>query len=339
VKRLVPVPILIAVLLSACGTFGRGDVAATVNGKDITVTQVNELVVALTKAGDANAQSSGTATTTTIAATQNGDTARNSLQFLIRGAAAEALVSELGAKVTAADTQSAEQQVQGAKLSSATKDSLVRGFAAEAAIVRRAAADTNSRFIRKLRRDLLAQVPADQRDLVCADGLVGPTTAADQVRKLLGQGTKLTDVQAFSAAGYQGLSQSATEFCISPSTLPTELQTPFSTAAVGVLTSAAYTTQDQQGQSVSGTVFFVVTSRRTLTESDPQIASAVEQQLTKDPSVLFDANKAKLHVTVDSRYGSGWTAAGGVQAPPAPLVKPQQASPLALPTGATQTTP
>ena len=67
-KRLVPVPILIAVLLSACGTFGRGDVAATVNGKDITVTQVNELVVALTTAGDANAQSSGTATPTTIAA-------------------------------------------------------------------------------------------------------------------------------------------------------------------------------------------------------------------------------------------------------------------------------
>jgi hypothetical protein len=331
VKRLILPLVALVVAAGGCRALG-GDVAATVDGHDITVDQVRQL------ARDLPSQS-GAALVKTSGNVLNGDEARQALGLWIQF---EAIHHEFVARkgtVTPADRSSATQQVASLKHMSRSNKARLLTLVAEKGAMDRllgSAAATpdvpppSDAEVASRARDLIDQLPADERQLECADAIAGPSSNGDQVQALLDGGTSLTDASAFSSLQYASPVSTA-QLCVSLShiteQLPPELQAPFQSAPVGKLTRANFSAEAGEQ-----TLFFRRSGPRTLTATDSEVLDAARSQLEQEAQTKAQqaqtANQAQTakeyarilrrsDVEVDPRFGS-FDPGRGVVAPRAP---------------------
>jgi hypothetical protein len=332
VKRLLLPLVALVVAATGCRALG-GDVAATVDGHDITVDQVRQLAKDLPTP-------SGVALVKTSSNVLNGDEARQALYVWIRYEAIHHDFARRKGTVTSADRSSATQQLKSLKhLSKSNKARLLTLVAEESALARLLGtsastpdvAEPTDTEVASRAQELIGQAPADQLQLECADAIAGPSTNADQVQALLDGGTSLTDAAAFSSLQYASPVTTA-QLCVSLShiteQLPAELQAPFQNAAVGQLVRANFSAQAGEQ-----TLFFRRTGSRTLTATDSEVLDAARSQLEQEAqtkaqqaqtadqaqtSRAFDRIVRRADVEVDPRFGT-FDAKRGVVPPRAPL--------------------
>ena len=301
---------------SACEVIGS-NVAATVDGKDITVDQVTQLAKVLAKA-----QPSKPPVAVTTTQGLDSATAQKSLAQWIQLVASLQTLAHMGSSPTSSARSSASQQLKGISgLSAANKDLLTNGVAALNSLLPKLATNSNPEY-HKLAEAIFKKVPASERTQFCSQAIYGPASAADQVQKLLDAGTTLDDPTAFQAAGFQAASSNP-QLCVgAPSDLPSEIASVYFTAPVGKVVRASFTEQGSDGSSQSLVFFFKVVSVAKVTVKSDLVTQQVVQSVQNDPSLLLGPEFKKLAIHVDPRFGSGFDLTKGIVSPPASPIVP-----------------
>jgi hypothetical protein len=338
VKRLLVSLVALGVLLSAgsaCEVIGS-NVAATVDGKDITVDQVTQLARVLEKA-----QPSKPPLVVTTTQGLNSTAAQKSLAQWIQLIASERTLKRMGSSATSSAKSSASSQLKTITgLSAANKAVLIDGIAALNSLLPKLATNSNPEF-HKLAAAALKSVPATERKQLCSQAIYGPATAADQVQALLDGGATLDDPTAFSATGFSAATQEK-QLCVAPADLPADLASVYFAAPVGKVEKATFTSQGQDGSPQSDAFFFKILGATTVTINSDLITQEVVQNVQNDPSLLLGPEFKKLAIHVDPRFGSGFDLTKGIISPPAsplvPTTKPKPKAKLVQPsTGGSST--
>lgn len=303
VKRLV-VLCVAALGLMATGCALSNDVAASVNGKKITVDQVVEFSKEI-QADLASKAAAGAATVppTTTDIGVNADPARLALGVLF----ASSLSSEaLGQWKVPVDEAAIDQQlakVEGTP--TPTQRLFARLTAAENQLLQGLPDHWDT--------------PLGQRFLTlksrptCVEGVAGAADQKDAIQKLLDGGASLTDATAFAGAGASPLGQQANQFCFSsPEELPKELQEPWSMPASPVIKNVEFV-PPRSGKLV---VFFRTLGATTKNVSDPAFRDSVKPSQA-DTIVLRLAAIDVLNASLDPRFGT-FDPSTGVAAPASP---------------------
>jgi hypothetical protein len=313
VRRLPLVCCVALLLLStvACDPFGD-DVAATVEGHDISVAAVTTL------AQDPNFNRNHAATSDSVL---DGDVARNALSTLIQFQLTADELERRGESVTAED-QSTVDQTYGSALQAMKP--------AVAAIASKGLLE--SAALTRVLKGIDPSSPAEQADLYararsyrhvrCFEGLVAPTTGEAAIVAALNGGQSIADIASKGVGGATaGFGQG--EQCLPVDhkpNLPANVSSLIFDAKPGAVGAV-----EAQGQQGTIAVVVHVISDRTIGPTDPFLGQLLQsvQQGGNDawlPLVMQDAD-----VVVNPQYGRGFTATTGVIAPVSP---PASGSPI-----------
>ncbi len=321
-KRLFAVLSIVAALaLTSCEVIGS-NVAATVDGKDITIDQVQALV---------NAQAKPTADQKALHQL-DGSTARRTLSEWIQLVGAERILHDMGKSPSSTDRQQAEQAAASLKgVSSDTKAELVTDIAAANTLVKQLSTPSNPAF-RALAEQAFDALPASSKQLTCSDAVYGPASATAQVQKLIDSGASLSDPAAFADAGFSAASTTK-QLCVAKSDLPEQLATPYFAAPKGVVEHADFSTQGQDGSQQDSVLFFEITGQSKLTASSATVTAQVQQAVQQNPNLILAAPFKKLAIHIDPRFGSGFDMNSGVLPPATPITPPTAKKSTSLPVG------
>jgi hypothetical protein len=320
VKRLLITLVALVVISGGCDAVGGDDVAASVEGTDITVTMVQDLIPAVAKL-----PSAPTPTIDESDDLMDGGMARFALNVAIQGEIAEHELSALSGSVTQADRDSINEQLGSLEgLSAKEKDLLAELFAPLAALQRVLGAEVSDADVAAAAQEIVDQLPPEQRQQVCFVGVVGPATGKAQAQTLVDGGADVADAAAFAEAGFQAASEGeGAPLCLSLTSVAPELSTALAGTAVGAEGVADFASS--QGDA---TVFFRVTGVQEVGVDDPAVQQQAEQQIAAqaDPSALIA--KSDAQVDIDPRFGSAFTPAKGVLPPLAPVGTNEPAEPV-----------
>lgn len=310
-------------LLSGCDALGD-DVAARVDGREITIEQVRALADALEDGGGS-----------VDGGRLDGDQARRALTGLVQLAVARSALQTLGEEVTAADTAVADQQVQS--FSSAPqwiRDLLHSGFEATAALDRVITSHWGT-TLGVATLDEIHRRAAERPDEVCVEGWVGPAANEDEAFALI-DGSDGEPDDGLVELQFSPLGGTSPQFCHPADQLeqlPGGLGDDFDSEASDEFEAVQY--EDPQAGAAS--VIFRPLGRQVTPDRDSdefmtfaeQTVAAVLQQgggLTAQVAMQL------ADVDIDSRFGSGFDERYVIQAPAAPLI-PVSFPELPVPTG------
>jgi len=303
VKRLVVTLVglvAVSVPLSGCNAFGDG-VAASVNGRDITIGQVRELV---------EARSKDSVTPDTI----DGTAGRGALAELIQLNVYRDELKRRGGEASDSDRTDAKSMVGDLKgVSAALKAELTSLYADRAALLAKLSpalhvAEPSDAEIRATAQQLIDRVPVDQRVVSCAVGVFGATSDAAAVQTLVDRGTDVGNGDAFASTGFRPIGVDGAPFC-------GETGEPNLDAAIkgpaGVVKRVDVATQ-QGDQSV----FLRPTGTKTYTADDPEVLAAAKAQLEQQAQQAAQEQQTSLQagqqlavmkrarIDVDPRFGT-----------------------------------
>ena len=317
VKRLLLTSLAVSLLaITSCGV-AKDDIAATINGHEITVAQIRKMSGAKELAqSSAQDPTAAPAQRGTIA----GSVARGAVTLLVQRELLAKALSQLGGKVTPVDTSAAEQRTT--QMSASIKSFATGYFALDAALLRVAKASLPA----PTRADVTAyfdQHAADFRT-TCIDVIGVQPSAVAAARAALDSGTSFAQYLAAHPDTTQAVSQSGVSVCIAAGdTQNASILQLIEPMAIGAVNE----TSTQAG---GPTAFIKVTSRSVGTLQDDavvkQITTALEQTTTaaatKKVQDELVAQQRSAVVKIDPRFGS-WDPAGDVPilAPPVPVVK------------------
>lgn len=308
---------LVGVFAPACDPIGS-DIAATVGSTRITVQQVRALVAAI----DAANAEQGTRALPEPATNEfriNGEAARFALAGWIRLSVAEQETQRRKLSPDDTDRQRADQELEAlTKLSKADRRRLTDGLVALSALTRALAADAPASTVEQIAEQIFADIPEDDRDLRCFQGVQGPAAGADAVEKLLDGGAPLDQLAPFVNLGFNPISQTGAELCLRPSEvarIPDPVGPAFTAARPGERQRVAFSSQGQDG-----VVFFELARTDRLTAQSPQIVQQAQQQVERERqsnmSDLLAEVFQRYPIRVDARFGRGFDPAESIVLPP-----------------------
>jgi len=343
VKRLPVIAIaavVLAALVTSCGV-AKDDTAATVNGHRISMAEVSKL--AKTTFAAQRADSAGTGLVSSPKGTTGAATQRFALSLLVQVQIYEDGISKRKGSISAADRDSAEEQLTKAETDNGTKfEPVVRDFfsryiAAQEALGRLlGSADIESAAT----PDKVAAYFDEHRDefvKICLDGFaVAPGNEA-AAQAAVDRGDAVPTILADAALGAQPLSQDGSETCV----LSSQVTNPDLAKAIvsGPIGSWSTSTVAAQTGGSSYVVFVRSNSRDQLTADDPDVSA----QITK---ALQDAATQASQEKVSSEAGAIFGAADvdlnsqfGTWDPKSDTLVVAPATPKASATATTTTTP
>jgi hypothetical protein len=312
VRRLLLVAFVVLLVgtTAACDAFGD-DVAATVEGKDISI----DAVTALAKEPVFNR--TGGASTESV---MDGTAARAALTTLIQFNLAASELARRGAHVTAADRQTVDQQYgQDAQISAmkpAARKVVLDSIAQEVAL---------DRVLREIdptsaqeRHELFDRTPSSHK-VRCFEALVAPAANETQVENALDSGASISDVLTKGTGGAQAIFGNGQQ-CRSrnqiPAGFPAEVTSLIFDAPIGQ--TASVKTQ-------SGTTDVVVivhaTADRTLHRDDPEVGDLVAAVKQGGISAWLPLVMVDARVVVNPQFGRAYSVSQGVIPPISPPVK------------------
>lgn len=303
----------VSVPLGGCNAFGD-DVAASVNGHDISINDVRELAAA--RAQEASSDD-----------TLDATAARGALAELIQLQVFRAELKRRGGAASASDRSTAEQLVGDLKgLRPGLKSELLALYADRSALLSKLevtndVATPTPAEIRARAAELLSKVPAEQLTVPCALGVFGPTEDAEGVQVLVDGGTDVGDAAKFSAVGFRPIGANGEPYC-------GQVGEPRIDEAIGgpVGTVRRVDFQSQQGPQ---TVFLRPTGMKTYTADDPEVLAEAQSQLEQEAQQAAQLERntlqvkqereiyARARIDVDPRFGT-FDPVEIVAAPPAP---------------------
>ena len=303
-RRFLPAAVLVTSLaLSGCGTF-RDEIAATVNGEQITVQQVE------TVAADAPALGLGAATDGETPGRVPADPRRLAINLIVQDRAFVAELDRLGATSTPEDSQAAEQQLGQIDLPSMdakVSELVTRLVTNQAAIIRLQAIASA-----EIDDAAIAEYFDANRDqfgaITCLEGIAGVPDAVVEARGQIALGASFEAVVTADPQNLQPIDQSGTSTCVPAGAIQDPgLGDVVYESEPGQL--VGYDTQDQQGGPIS--LLIRVTSREPASLDDESVAAQIRQTLEQEATAAAqDASQqvfadviGRAEVTVDPRYG------------------------------------
>lgn len=292
--------VAVSVPLSGCNAFGD-DVAASVNGRDITISQVRQLAKA--RAADSVGPDS-----------IEGTAGRGALAELIELNVYRDELKRRGGAATDADRSAAQSQVGELKgASSSLKAELSELYADRVALLAKLTPtpevpEPTAEEIRATAEQLLKSVPADQLVVSCAVGVFGSTDGAAAVQKLVDGGTDVGDGEAFASTGFRSIGVDGAPYCgaVGEPSIDAAIKGP-----IGVVKRV-----DVQSQQGPQTVFLRPTGTKTYTPDDPEVLAAAKSQLQEKAQQTAQQQQTQLQagqqlkvmrrarVDVDPRFGT-----------------------------------
>ena len=316
-RRLLCALLVVVISTGACGV-AKDDVAAVVNGREISVRSVNRL--AANVEADPQLAQSLLSGSNPPSGTIAGDAARLALNLLVRQDLINAALSDHHGTVTEADRTNATDQAKS--YSAGFRPFAEEILAVNAALARIASKDLPSPTLREV-ADFYNKNQDRFASETCFDALSVTAAGAAAAQKALGSGT--------SAAAYLAAHRDTTS--------------PADSSGLNVCLSAADVANNQQLQSLAqqldgvaigglvplqqndGSALFLVITKRTITPLtatlSQQIADYLKSQDTAAASAEVDkevtALEGKATVSIDPRYGT-WQPGSSelIAAPPTP---------------------
>ncbi len=293
----------LGLVASGCDALGN-DVAASVNGKKITVDQVVEFAKEIQADLDNSAAQGATkAPSATTEVGVNADPARRALGVLF----ASSLSTEaLGQWKVPIDESAIQQQLAQLKgTPTPTQRLIARLTAAENQLLQGLPDHWDT--------------PLGQRFLTlkstttCVEGIAGAADQKEAIQKLIDGGASLTDPNAFTGAGANPLGPQGNQFCFSsPEEIPKELQAPWSKPASPEVKNVEF--ESPRGGKVI--IFFRTLGATTKNISDPAFRDSVKPAQS-DTILLRRVAIDVLNASIDPRFGS-FDPSTGVSAPTSP---------------------
>lgn len=271
--------------LVGCNAFGD-NVAATVGGSDITMSQVRGLAAARSE------QALGEDTIDATAA-------RGALAELIQLQAYRAELRRKDGSASPQHREEARQLVDGlAGVKGDLKAELMTLYADRAALLEMlsasvAAEEPTDEEIRARAEEMIEGATPEQLVVPCAVGVFGPTDAAAGVQELVDGGADVGDGSAFESAGFSPIGLDGAPFCGLVGN--PDIDDAVTNGAIGVVRRVDF--QSQQG---AQTVFLRPTGSKTYTAEDPEIVEAAISQLQQEAQLLAQANQSKLQAAQDA---------------------------------------
>lgn len=316
VNRLLLSSLVVSLIaLAGCGVV-RDDIAATVNGHEITVAEVRML--SSTKEVKQPSAQDPTANPEDRRGTIAGSVARKAVLYLVQQQLLAGALAALGGTVTAQDRSDAAKQ---AATVSQNAKAFASGYIALQTALERV---TKAGFPAPDDAAVAAyfnQHVADFRQ-TCIDVLAVQPTTVDAARLALHSGTSFAAYFAAHPDTTQAISQNGVSVCLSAGdTQNAQILQLIAPMAIGTVNE----TETQAGGPIA---FIKVTSRTAGSLTDPavvtQIKTAIEQTTTsavtnKMQSELL-AQQARAVVKIDPRFGT-WDPKGAdpILAPPVPV--------------------
>ena len=296
-------------VLSGCDALGD-DVAARVDGREITIEQVESLAKVL---NDGRSVVEG--------GRLDGTEGRRALTGLVQLAVARSALRALGEEVTSADTAIADQQMQSfASAPESVKKVLRSGFAATAALDR----VIPQHWDTKLGRATLDEIHdrSSQRAAeLCISGWIGSTGSEAEALALV-QGATSDPTQQLAELGFQPLGGTSTQFCHPVDQLdqlPPGLGEAFDVPASDRYRAVQY---DDPQAGPASVIFRPLGRQQTPERNSPEFKAFAEQTvaalLQQGGGLTARVAMGIANVDIDSRFGSGLDADFAIQAPTAP---------------------
>ncbi len=312
--------------LTSCDALGD-DVAATVDGRKITIDQVRDVSASTTGGGDVtNGRIDGTSS-------------RAALGLLVDFAVADAALDQLGEQVTPADVDVATQVVSGQfpDASGNGQTLLERGVAAQAALDRTMGDHWESEIGQSV-LDQVYEQGGDRWNSICVIGYAGPTEAADQALALIEAGASDLDTQ-LTALSWGPIGQETPQLCAADAQIaqyPPDQAVVFTEQPMDAFALAELA--GNGGQAVS--VAYRSAGRQIIRRDDPAFEELIAQQLAQasqqgQPGQLAPLLRDSMEITIDPRFGTELTTGpdGGPKilppvAPPSLIDEAPTADPL-----------
>jgi hypothetical protein len=310
VKRIAVVMVaLLAVVATGCDAFGD-DVAARVDGREITIDQVSGLAKVLNDGKSVVDRGR-----------LDGTESRRALTGLVQLAVARSALSALGEEVTPADTTIADSQMQSfAQAPESVKKVLHAGFAATAALDRVIPKHWDTPLGRATLdeiHDRASQTPPQ----VCVDGWIGAATSEAEALQLV-QGATSEPSQQLAQLGFQPLGGSSTQFCHPISDLgqlPEGLADAFDVPAANSFRAVEY---DDPQAGRAAVIFRPLGRQVTPERNSPDFQAYAEQSvaavLQQGGGLTGQVAMQMADVDIDSRFGPGLDDNFIVKPPTAP---------------------
>ncbi len=328
VKRLPLTSLVVTLaLVSGCGVL-RDTTAASVDGRVITIGEVEKLAAQFASNG-ANAPAA-LGVTTTSPGTMSGDPARQALSLLVRRELLRRALRDRHGTVTDADRSTAASEMQQQQVSKGVQYFAGDFLATAAALFRMAQGELPTPAL----ADVAAYYQQHAAEFVstCFDALIVQADTVTSAKAALTSGTSFAKYLA-AHPDAQAPSENGVNVCVSGS----DPQAAQLAALVGPMAVGVVNTQPQtQG----GVAFIKVTSHQTLTLQSPGVAAQINTALKQSQSAVVNKSvnddlakiKSTAAVSIDPRFGT-WDPKSntGIVAPPTPLAPSSTTTALTVP--------
>jgi hypothetical protein len=310
VKRIAAVSLLaLALVATGCDAFGD-DVAARVDGRDITVSQVTALAKVLNRGQSVEKDGR-----------LDGTQARRALTGLVQLAVARSALRDLGEEVTPADTTIAENQMQSfTDAPASVRKVLLSGFEATAALDRVIPQHWDTPLGRAT-LDEIAKRSATVPERLCIEGWIGAAASEAEALALV-QGATSDPSQQLAALGFQPVGSTSTQFCQPVNQLdqlPDGLGAKFDLPASNTFQAVQY--DDPQGGPVS-VIFRPLGRQKSPARNSPDFQKFAEESvaavLQQGGGLVGQVALQLADVDIDSRFGPGLDTNFIVKPPAAP---------------------
>lgn len=316
-RRLLCSLLVVVVSAGACGVV-KDDVAAVVNGREISVRSVNELAAHVE--ADPQLAQSLLAGSNPPSGTIAGDAARMALNLLVREDLITVALRSHDGTVTEADRTSAADQAKG--YSTGFRPFAERILAANVALARVATKDLPTPTLREV-ADFYSKNKDRFAAETCFDALRVTADGAADAQKALGSGTSAAKYLAGHGQTTAAADSSGLNVCLSAEDIAGNQQLQGIVQQLdGVDIGGVVPLQQNDGSAV-----FLVITKRTITPLTPalseQIAEYLKSQNTAAASAQVDKEltvlEGKATVSIDPRYGT-WAPGSEelIAAPPVP---------------------
>lgn len=334
-KRLLASSIAAVVLLTACGV-AEDTTAATVDGRDITVSAVTKLAKSEYLVSTASGEGLVSSSDVVVGST----TRRAALALLVQAEVFAADVRAQGGEVTDEDRQAADAQIsqyeqeQGVTIDEAARPTITRLLAARTASARLSPVAVDE--VTDAQVEAYFADNAEQfADLSCVDAFAVEPAQAAAAQAAVDGGDSLAEILSNAQLAAQPLGQDGGEVCAPPDQVqePTLAQLIYE-APVGQWASGEIA---NGGETIA--VFVRPNSRGDVGPDNETVAAQVRQQLqaeaeTAAQTLSSDAEQKLFEladVEIDPRYGD-WDPSQQslILAPPAPRQSAKAAADVGL---------
>lgn len=321
-KRLLACAVALVSLSTACGSLAD-DVAATVNGHEISTAKVAKLADSAFIAESATSLNLGQVSK--LAGSKGAARQRLSLYFLVQAQVLEDAVKKAGGSITPDDLSAAESQIAadeqpnpetgapGQTYDDVSRPVLVRLLAGRAAFARESGVATSAPQVTPEDVAAYFEANADEFETTCTDVLVTAEAFVEASLEQLRGGTPIDTVLADPEGTVQTAAQGQSQLCLLPGALTEGFGSPDVEQAVSDATIGEWgvvPVTSAQGEQFG--VLVRVVSRTPATEVTEEINQTIstklqqqaQQEATAQGGEALTGALEAADVVIDPRFGT-----------------------------------